>query len=113
MHCLPMDSLHKGSVMRGYDVFLVVSQDKLLNKQVLELIQMQSPGYHMFGTLEITIVADFTVVRDEGIRNFRFNFLLYWTLSIFLGYECASMFHIFVRKYRKYTINRWRVLNAV
>ena len=31
----------------------------------------------------------------------------------YFRYEYASMFLIFVRKYRKYTINRWRVLYAV
>ena len=30
----------------------------------------------------------------------------------FLGHECASVFLIFAPKYRKYTINLWRVLYA-
>ena len=29
-------------------------------------------------------------------------------MNILLGRECASEFLIFVRKYRKYTIKRWR-----
>ena len=33
-------------------------------------------------------------------------------MSIFLGHECASMFLIFVRKYKKYTINRCGVYAA-
>ena len=30
-------------------------------------------------------------------------------MSILLGHECAPMFLIFVRKYRNYTVSRWRV----
>ena len=33
-------------------------------------------------------------------------------MSIFFCHEHASMFFIFVRKYRKYSINRWRVLHV-
>ena len=34
------------------------------------------------------------------------------SMGIFLGHECASMFLIFDRKYRKYTINRWSAVCA-
>ena len=34
-------------------------------------------------------------------------------MSIFLGRQCASVFPIYVRKYRKYTIDRWIVVYTV
>ena len=34
-------------------------------------------------------------------------------MRIFLGRQCSSLFHIYVRKYRKYAIDRWIVVYTV
>ena len=53
--------------------------------------------------------------RYCGPSNYRFNFLLYWYAPwvFFWGRQCAFMFPIYVRKYRKYIIDRWIVVYTV
>ena len=48
----------------------------------------------------------------QGFKIVGSIFVLECSMSI-LGHHCASVFLIFVRKYRKYTINRWGVVYAV
>ena len=50
-----------------------------------------------------------------GPSNYKFNFLLYWYAPwvFFLGHQCAFVFPIYVRKYRKYRIDRWIVVYTV
>ena len=49
--------------------------------------------------------------RYCGPSNYRFNFLLYW--YFFWSRQCGFVFPIYVRKYRKYTIDRWIVVHTV
>ena len=52
--------------------------------------------------------------RYCGPSNYRFNFLMYWFAPwVFLGRQCAFVFPIYVRKYRKNTIDRWIVVYTV
>ena len=50
-----------------------------------------------------------------GPSNYRFNFLLYWCPPwvFFWDRQCAFMFPIYIRKYRKYTIDWWIVMYTV
>ena len=67
------------------------------------------------GSSKITTVADFTALRYCGPSNYRFNFLVYWYAPwvFFLGRQCAFVSPIYVRKYRKYTIDRWIMVYTV
>ena len=67
----------------------------------------------ILGSSKITTVS--RLWRYCGPSNCRFNFLLYWyaTWVFFLGRQCAIVFPIYVRKYRKYTIDRWIVVYTV
>ena len=53
--------------------------------------------------------------RYCGPSNYRFNFLLYWyePWVFFWVRQCAFVFPIYVRKYRKWTIDRWIVVYTV
>ena len=59
-----------------------------------------------------TVYAISRLWRYCGPSNYRFNFILYWYAPwvFFLGRQCAFVFPIYVRKYRKLTIDRCLVV---
>ena len=64
---------------------------------------------------KLTLLSISQPWRYCGPSNYGLNFLLYWYAPwVFLwGRQCAFVFPIYVRKYRKYTIDRWIVVYTV
>ena len=67
--------------------------------------RLREPRDSNVGILENkpTLLTISRLWRYCGLSNYRFNFLLYWYAPwvFFLGRQCAFVFPIYVRKYRK------------
>ena len=72
---------------------------------ILIVARLREPRDSNVGILENkpTLLTISRLWRYCGPSNYRFNFLLYWYAPwvFFLGRQCAFVFPIYVRKYRK------------
>ena len=77
--------------------------------------RLRGPRFYVWNPRKLPLLPISQLWRYSGASNYRFNLLLYWYAPwvLFWGRQCAFMFPIYVRKYRKYTIDRWIVVYTV